>query len=78
MDEFSDDHCDSCGSHYNCWLAWLNAEAEDVEVTTNLFDEEELHPNCTVQILRNSVTGDVSVGWWENHPREADDGGATD
>ena len=35
-------------------------------VETNLYDIEEIHPNCTVQILKNSVTGEVSVGWWEN------------
>ena len=33
---------------------------------TNVFDEVEIHPNCTVQILRNSVTGEESVGWWVN------------
>lgn len=31
-----------------------------------IFDEEEIHPNCTVQILKNSITGEISVGWWEN------------
>ena len=35
-------------------------------IETNIFDIEEIHPNCTVQILRNSITGEVSVGWWEN------------
>jgi len=35
-------------------------------VTTGMFDIEELHPNCTVQILKNSVTGEMSLGWWEN------------
>ena len=35
-------------------------------VESNLYDEEEILPNCTVQILRNSVTGATSVGWWEN------------
>lgn len=35
-------------------------------IETNLFDIEEVHPNCTVQILKNSVTGEVSVGWWPN------------
>lgn len=35
-------------------------------IETNIFDQEEIHTNCTVQILRNSVTGEVSVGWWEN------------
>lgn len=39
----------------------------------NLYDEEELHHNCTVQILRNSITGEVSVGWWENGEGETDD-----
>ena len=35
-------------------------------IETNIFDQEEIHHNCTVQILKNSVTGEVSVGWWEN------------
>ena len=40
--------------------------------SVSIYDEEEIHTNCTVQILRNSVTGDVSVGWWKNE--EEDDG----
>ena len=32
----------------------------------NLFDDIEEHEDCTVQILRNSVTGEISVGWWRN------------
>lgn len=40
---------------------------ENIDIETNIFDEEELHTNCTVQILHNSVTGEYSVGWWENH-----------
>ena len=39
----------------------------------NLFDEEEIIEGCTVQILTNTVTGEVSVGWWqgsaEDYPR---------
>lgn len=35
-------------------------------IETNIFDIEEIYPNCTVQVLRNSVTGEVSVGWWKN------------
>lgn len=35
-------------------------------VESNIYDTEEVHENCTVQILRNSVTGECSVGWWEN------------
>ena len=30
------------------------------------YDEVETHDNCTVQILTNRQTGEVSVGWWEN------------
>lgn len=35
-------------------------------VETNIFDEVEEIPNCTVQILRNSVTGEISVGWYRS------------
>lgn len=30
------------------------------------YDEEEIIENCTVQILRNSRTGKISIGWWRN------------
>lgn len=36
----------------------------DVEV--NVFDQEEIHENCTVIIWRNSITGEESIGWYEN------------
>ena len=35
-------------------------------VETNIYDEEEIHENVTVQILRNTVTGETSIGWWDN------------
>lgn len=35
-------------------------------VETNIFDVEEIHENCTVQVLKNRVTGEISIGWWEN------------
>lgn len=41
--------------------------------SVSIFDEEEIHTNCTVQILRNSVTGDVSVGWWRNEGEDEDE-----
>lgn len=31
-----------------------------------VYDVEEVHENCTVQIWRNSETGEESVGWFEN------------
>ena len=37
-----------------------------ISVETNLYDREEQYKNCTVQILTNTLTGVVSVGWWEN------------
>ena len=39
------------------------AENEENEL---FYDVEERHENCTVQILKNSVTGAESVGWWDN------------
>jgi len=41
-------------------------EDSNNNVEINVFDVEEIHNNCTVQILKNSVTGETSVGWWEN------------
>ena len=39
---------------------------EKKSIRTNIFDEEELHDNCTVQILKNTQTGESSTGWWDN------------
>ena len=36
------------------------------EVEVNIFDQEEIHPNCTVVVWRNSITGEESVGWFNN------------
>ena len=47
-------------------MVTLRNQLPQQTIETNLYDIEETHPNCTVQILRNSVTGEVSVGWWEN------------
>ena len=30
----------------------------------SVFDIVETHHNCTVEVLRNSVTGEVSVGYY--------------
>ena len=40
--------------------------ADSYCVETGVYDTEELHTNCTVQVLKNSITGEISVGWWEN------------
>lgn len=33
----------------------------------NVYDECEIHTNCTVEIWKNSVTGECSVGWYDNN-----------
>ena len=35
-------------------------------IESNVFDKERIYPNCTVQILTNSITGEESIGWWVN------------
>lgn len=37
-----------------------------LDVDIDIYDKEEIYPNCTVQVLTNTVTGKVSVGWWRN------------
>ena len=46
---------------------------EEEKVSLNVYDEEEIYENCTVQVLRNSITGDVSVGWWQDEPEEVEE-----
>lgn len=41
-------------------------EANILSIKASIYDEQEIHTNCTVEILRNSVTGETSIGWWEN------------
>lgn len=64
VDEFNDKwvFCE----YNNAFVAWMPLPEPPNEIQTNIFDEEETYPNCTVQILKNSVTGETSVGWWEN------------
>lgn len=48
---------------------WCPVSEPNEEIRINsiaIFDEEEIHENCTVQVLRNSATGEVSIGWWPN------------
>lgn len=44
----------------------IEAQARPIVQSVGIYDEEEIHENCTVQIWKNSVTGECSVGWWEN------------
>lgn len=48
------------------------SEIPNLEIaSTSIYDEERIYPNCTVQVWRNSVTGEESWGWFEN-PTEDD------
>ena len=42
------------------------------EIDVPIYDQEEIHHGCTVQVLRNSVTGAVSIGWWTENEDEND------
>ena len=39
---------------------------KNVVQADNEYDECEVHENCTVEVWRNSKTGEVSIGWYEN------------
>ena len=45
---------------------WNRRTPEIVKVETNIYDQEETFPDCTVQVLTNTATGETSVGWWQN------------
>lgn len=41
-------------------------ETKNNKIEINIYDKEEIFENCTVQVLTNTITGEVSVGWWRN------------
>ena len=41
-----------------------NERTEDTDIP--YYDKETRIDNCTVQILENTETGEVSIGWWRN------------
>lgn len=49
--------------------AMKNIHPEQVRVECNIYDQEHIYRDCTVQILENTKTGEISVGWWQNHRR---------
>lgn len=48
------------------YIVWNGTVIESVGV----YDKEQTERGCTVQILENSVTGAVSVGWWKEDGEE--------
>lgn len=47
-----------------CRKVTLPSDSDRVD--SNIYDTEEIYPNCTVQVWTNSYTGKSSVGWWPN------------
>ena len=73
----SDKTCEECGyegcSRY--FLAKAAAEAIDGLIhpeSSGIYDIEEIHENCTVEIWKNSITGEVSIGWYEGERNPKD------
>ena len=46
-------------------LAAEAADALEGGIEIPIYDIEEIHHGCTVQVLTSSVTGESSVGWWK-------------
>ena len=69
--------CGLCGySDYGCSRSRLMSAVIEAlsgyvhPESSGLYDLEEIHENVTVQVWKNSVTGEVSVGWYENGVEE--------
>ena len=63
--------CDSCCATSGLTFspdkaieAW--SRRSTIKVETSFYDKEETFPDCTVQVLTNTATGETSVGWWKN------------
>ena len=54
----------TCAMVYFGW----DERTEDEDIP--YYDKETQIDNCTVQILENTKTGRISVGWWRNEDRE--------
>ena len=67
--------CTSCPTRFGRHAGLSKKEAikawnRRTKIEVNFYDKEETYTNCTVQVLTNTVTGDVSVGWWKNGGKE--------
>ncbi len=52
-----------------CMISYQDAWATipyPVSTQSNVYDDVKRFPNCTVEVLCNTVTGEQSIGWWEN------------
>lgn len=59
-----------CKNNFDtCKDATSKEDVTKPEITVkemNIFDQREIHHDCTVEVLSNSITGQVSIGWWPN------------
>lgn len=53
------------GLFYECNQCGRRAPIGSTEAEAGIFDTEEIHHGCAVQIWSNSRTGETSVGWWK-------------
>lgn len=53
--------CPVCG-----WSTEPRIEVNEI----NFYDKCEIYSNCIVEVLENSATGDVSVGWYRTDETE--------
>lgn len=58
------------GQNKPSWCPLKQFDPPEQKIETNIYDIEEIHHNCTVQVLCNSVTGEVSVGWRKEKEEE--------
>jgi len=45
-------------------------EPKIVNIESNLFNECTFYTNCIVEVWRNTVTGEVSYGWYKTDTTE--------
>ena len=57
--------CMACPARSNI-CPCLDYQHYEPHVKTSIYDECETHDNCTVEIWKNSTTGETSIGWYEN------------
>lgn len=68
--------CPLCNEYHKCSITGADVFYHDTDRASDcpivetreepeirLYDKEELYHGCTVQVLTNTVTGAVSVGW---------------
>lgn len=71
-----DEDCDKCCIHgiiFNCPSNCKDYLDCYGFIADNVYDECEIHENCTVEIWRNSQTGKISIGWYENKDERKND-----